>query len=252
MTFRRRCENERIGPESTSRSPWMYRLLLSALASTSMASETESCADDAQGFVCQEYATVAEGVTALPMGAFKGCTVLREVSLPSTLVEIGPSAFSGCTSLHAIALPDGVQRIGAYAFSQTRLKTLVLPRGLHSLNMYAFNEVRTLEMADLASTQLTAVAVGVFWGCTALRTVTLPERLESIRQAAFYTCTALQDIRLPEGLLTIEEHAFRDCTSLSSLTIPARLRFLGVNAFKGSSALFDEPAGVQRGETDDD
>ena len=40
--------------------------------------------------------TLNEGVTALPENAFKDCTAMETLTLPSTLKNIGKSAFSGC------------------------------------------------------------------------------------------------------------------------------------------------------------
>ncbi len=40
--------------------------------------------------------TLNEGVTALPENAFKNCTALETLTLPSTMKNIGNSAFSGC------------------------------------------------------------------------------------------------------------------------------------------------------------
>lgn len=59
---------------------------------------------------------VSEGVEILDDEVFVGCTRLRRVVLPSSLVEIGEFAFAGCTSLEEIELPAGIQTIYSHAF----------------------------------------------------------------------------------------------------------------------------------------
>ena len=49
--------------------------------------------------------------------AFKNCTALKEVILPSTLTSIGDEAFNGCTTLTSVTIPAGVTSIGRLAFS---------------------------------------------------------------------------------------------------------------------------------------
>ena len=76
-----------------------------------------------------------------------------------------------------------------------------------------------------------------FYGCTALKSVTLPSTLTTIsggiaNYGAFRGCTALESITLPENLTTIEAMAFRGCSSLKSITFPDSLTELGENAFR--------------------
>ena len=40
-----------------------------------------------------------EGITMVPEEIFLGCTGLREVRIPNTVMEIGANAFSECTNL---------------------------------------------------------------------------------------------------------------------------------------------------------
>ncbi len=49
--------------------------------------------------------------------AFKDCTSLEDISLPSTLTTIEEYAFSGCTSLTSVTLPSSLTELEDYAFS---------------------------------------------------------------------------------------------------------------------------------------
>ena len=55
-------------------------------------------------------------VTSIGYAAFRYCSGLTSVSLPSTVTFIGNDAFSNCTGLTTINIPDSVTFIGDDAF----------------------------------------------------------------------------------------------------------------------------------------
>ena len=55
-----------------------------------------------------KHLIVNEGVTGFCNAAFKNCTGLVDVSLPSTITEIADNAFFNCTSLKSIELKNAV------------------------------------------------------------------------------------------------------------------------------------------------
>ena len=64
-------------------------------------------------------------VISIGEGAFRGCTSLSGVSIPSTVTEIGDSAFNGCTSLTGVNIPSNVTEIGNRAFADcSKLETV--------------------------------------------------------------------------------------------------------------------------------
>mmetsp|Transcript_17732 Transcript_17732/g.32048 ORF Transcript_17732/g.32048 Transcript_17732/m.32048 type:complete len:248 (-) Transcript_17732:77-820(-) len=59
----------------------------------------------------------------------------------------------------------------------------------------------------------------VFWGCSQLKDVTLPEGLEEIGDGTFYDCVSLERINFPSSLIKIGGHAFAGCHSLTKVTL---------------------------------
>mmetsp|Transcript_17728 Transcript_17728/g.32040 ORF Transcript_17728/g.32040 Transcript_17728/m.32040 type:complete len:266 (-) Transcript_17728:82-879(-) len=59
----------------------------------------------------------------------------------------------------------------------------------------------------------------VFWGCSQLKDVTLPEGLEEIGEGAFATCESLKCINCPSAVIKIGMYAFAMCTSLTNVTL---------------------------------
>ena len=58
---------------------------------------------------------------------FAACKSLRNINLPSTLVEIGINAFYNCRSLEDIVFSEGLETIGGHAFNSCSLKSITLP-----------------------------------------------------------------------------------------------------------------------------
>ena len=105
--------------------------------------------------------------------AFRDCTGLTAVTIPTSVKTIKSYAFYNCTSIAQINLPASVTTIGAGAFEGcSSLASMVLPSGLSSVEPESF------------------------YDCTALRTVVLPGSVSSIGADAFSRCTSLINVYL--------------------------------------------------------
>lgn len=76
----------------------------------------------------------------------------------------------------------------------------------------------------------------MFYSCSSLEAVSLPEGLRSIGYSAFYKCESLKNIRLPSGLETIEARCFEH-SGLEEMVLPANTRKVGPHAFCGCNNL---------------
>lgn len=64
--------------------------------------------------------TIKEGTKSISPGAFRNCTSLRTVKLPSSIVEIGSEAFYGCSSLRSIDFNEELlvdEEMGCFGYS---------------------------------------------------------------------------------------------------------------------------------------
>ena len=105
--------------------------------------------------------------------------VLKEITFPASLREIGDSAFSGCfdQSLTSLIIPEGVERIGDLSFSgNSSLTGITLPNSLREIGGYAFSDA-----ANLTS-------------------VTFGNGLESIGNNCFYKDNKLTGVKLPSSI----------------------------------------------------
>ena len=59
-------------------------------------------------YPCAATVVISVGETSIPASGFRGCSVLRNISIPQSVTSIGERAFEGCSSLTAITIPVGV------------------------------------------------------------------------------------------------------------------------------------------------
>ena len=99
-------------------------------------------------------------------------------------------------------------------------------------------ECKSLVRVDLKGcTKLTQLGNNVFFGCSSLTSVTLPDGLTQLGNNVFFGCSSLTSVTLPDGLTLLGNNVFNGCSSLTSVTLPDGLKKLGWYTFQGCSSL---------------
>jgi len=118
---------------------------------------------------------------------------LTEITIPESVISIGPSAFYGCEGLTSITIPESVISIGVCAFfGCVNLKSVSIPK----------------------SSSLTFIGKNAFFYCKGLTSITIPESVTSIGNLAFSYCINLTTITIPESVTSIGDNAFGGCDAL--------------------------------------
>ena len=86
-------------------------------------------------------------------------------------------------------------------------------------------------------TGLTSIGNNAFSGCTALKSIVVPENVTSFGNNAFKNCRNLSAINVPENLTSIGNSCFSSCSLLESIVIPETVKSVGDNAFQRCSKL---------------
>jgi len=84
---------------------------------------------------------------------------------------------------------------------------------------------------------VTKIGKKAFWGIECIKTVTLPNTLQSIEYEAFGFCTALKTVNIPSSVKVIGQYAFRECKNITNIKIPESVTEIGIEAFSGCDAL---------------
>lgn len=134
--------------------------------------------------------TLPDTIVEIGPNAFKYCSNITEVKIPSTVNKIGRGAFNGCTSLVKVNIPSGVDRIYGNTFKN----------------------------------------------CTSLKYISLPESVREIDSGAFMFCSALEHVYIPGDLDNIYFDAFAGCLAL---TIHARKGSFGQEIAEINSINFE-------------
>ena len=140
--------------------------------------------------------TVMPGCTTIGNSAFRYCTKLTNVILPTGLTTIESYAFADCQGLTNIQLPETVTSLGSYAFYNCDYLTYIkLPSSITSIPSYCF------------------------YDCDRLENVDLPINLKTVGAYTFYHCDSLEFVEVPQSVKSIGTLAFGSTPSLDTLTV---------------------------------
>ena len=183
-------------------------------------------------------------VATIATGAFKDCKDLTEISIPKTVTKIGGHAFKGCENLRTVN----------YNANNCVSAADVKGKSVSS----AFEDCKSITTVNFGG-DVVIIPEYLFWGCTGLTEITIPENVQQIGGAAFIDCSAISKITINAikcirmssdnnrpafvgapittvefGPLatTIPDYAFYGCKTLTSVTIPENITAIG-GAFCG-------------------
>ena len=104
--------------------------------------------------------------------AFRYCSVLTSLTLPSSITEIGDGAFYGCSGLTSLNLPAGITKIGNRAFEGcTGLTSINLPAGITYIDGGAFSDCSGLTSIYIYAEKVPGIGSDAFKGCDAKKCI---------------------------------------------------------------------------------
>lgn len=130
-----------------------------------------------------------------------------EVQVPYG-VKMITDAFADQYFIESVTIPESVLQIGPNAFRDAiSLKSVSLPPYLTTIGGNAFNGCRRLETIDLPAS-IKTLASSAFANCDALTGLTIPPLVTSIPGGMLQNCIALTDVIIPESVTKIDKNAF--------------------------------------------
>ena len=179
-----------------------------------------------------QTATITGNITEIKEYMFNGCENLSSLTLPTTVTSIGKSAFSGCADLN-YTFSSNITSYGNYALQGVPLTTVTIsPNVTYGEGVFA--QSNSIEHV-IVENGVTSIPDSMFWDCTNLISVELPDTVTSIGEKAFYN-SGLTSIVLPQNLKTIGNYAFSG-SKLATLTLNNKLESIGVEAFSNIRTL---------------
>ena len=197
--------------------------------------------------------------------AFKAENSIKSVTIPATYEYIGEYAFYDCDSLTTVNLSSSISKIGKGAFESCDvLSNIKLPASLKNIDEYTFRDCKALVSLDLSS--VVSIQKGAFLNCSALKTLTVSDKIEYATKEAFYGCDSLEYTKAdgllylgnsknetvllvsPEDLNVIEctvsdttkviaDAAFNNCDSLITIILSDSVKVINGTSFVGCTEL---------------
>ena len=210
------------------------------------------------------YDGATYSVTSIGEFAFKDCTGLTSVTIPTSVTSIGEEAFRGCTGLTSVTIPNSVTEIGYSAFGGTPWYNNQ-PDGVVYIGKVAYEFKGEMASGTAINIKEGTVSISgyAFYGCTGLTSITIPNSVTEIGWSAFEGCTALTSVTFNatncKSPGRTYEAWFQDCpltslvigndvksipaclayyqTRLTTVTIPNSVISIGWYAFVGCTGL---------------
>ena len=138
---------------------------------------------------------------------FADCKVLDEIVLPSSVEKLGTGVFKNAKALHHVILPDKLTLIPDESFSGcTALTEFRMPKACEHIGALAFHQCSSLEDPHFRTDTKTLTAIGksAFEG-SGMRSLTIPEGVQTIGVNAFASMNKLEKIHFPSTFTEIPE-----------------------------------------------
>ena len=177
--------------------------------------------------------TFAGGTEPMTIGkeAFRGCSMLTEITLPDNVTTLGSDVFYKCSGMQTLNLGKNVSNFdGGMILDCASLKNIYVTEGteyLFSDNGVLYNADKTMLISYPMSHEGTSYTlfdtvqvVGAYAFCenTYIQEVVLPNGLQQIKQYAFEYCTNLKKVQIPNTVTVIDLNAFYECSALTQLS----------------------------------
>ena len=195
---------------------------------------------------------LSENLSSIGIAAFSGCKRLEKITIPENVSSIGNHAFNGCLALSDITIPENVTKIGEAAFFRcSKVENIYYNaiaaedvKYIYGANVFAGSSIFDGVGKDVKETNLiigqkvTKIPAGLFFSDNNIINVVFEEGsvCRGIGACAFYN-SYIKSINLPEGLQSIGNLAFSGCSKLEKIIVPESVTDIVTSAFFGCNKL---------------
>ena len=121
--------------------------------------------------------------------------------------------------------------------ARQEIKTLTGIGYFSNLEILNCKECHELTTVDLSNNLKVRIGDEMFYTCSKLSKIVLPNNILEIGESAFYGCSSLKNIDIPDKVTEIGYSAFYGCSSLKNIDIPDKVTEIGDSAFRRCSSL---------------
>lgn len=205
--------------------------------------------------------SIGSAVTGIPDNLFKGCSVVREITIPakvtyigkeafsgcfslykvsfasgSTLTSIGNNAFYDCTSLNTMSLPGSLIEIGDYAFYNANLSSVTIPKKVTTVGTYAYANNTSLRTLDVG-VAVTFIGEKAFNNAPLSSRITYRPTSSNVVHNNVFQGKRTSAISITGGVVEMPDGLFKNCSMVKEVVVPSSLLRIGNNTFEGCTSL---------------
>lgn len=176
--------------------------------------------------------------------AFQYCGI-TEISLPEGLLKIGDGAFYNCSKLVNMSIPSSIKELGGTMFDNCS----ALGYNYYDNALYLGNDsnphVILVKGSDSSITSCTIhqntkiIYSNAFKNFDKINSITIPDGVISVGDYSFNYCTSLHNLVIPESVTYIGNYSFYQCWGLRHLVILTNSAPIGLKAFEGCVDLYE-------------
>ncbi len=179
-----------------------------------------------------------QSITSINERAFVNCSMLREIEIPDNAMSIGNEAFSGCSRLGNVAISNSskLESVGYQAFAFCGINEFSIPATLTSLGRRVFYGSTALRSVTVASGNPNYLIKNsalydisgtnlIYYPAALAGEYTVDVATTQISEVAFAYSRSI-NVVLNDGLLNVEDEGFA-YSKIKSISIPASVIKLG-------------------------
>ena len=186
-------------------------------------SKVEICGGSISDYALQNISTIdeliiGEGVTSIGNFSFENLSLINELVVPETVESIGNGAFKGCNAIKNITLPFVGQSESATEYNAVFGYIFGYSNPYSSTVSYTDYNYKT---SDSTSKYTTQYPVGSTTGRVIVYYYEIPESIENVTitkqvnipSCAFQNCDLIKTITIPDTVESVGSHAFYECSA---------------------------------------
>jgi len=167
-------------------------------------------------------------------------STLDNINIPNqlggyTVESIGDEAFKGCTNLKNATIPTSITSIGVNAFYNTAIWNDT-DTGLVCLGNWVVGYKGGTDNLIVLPSDICGISDATFKGAS-ISSILLNDSISYIGKEAFINCYSLAEIVIPKNVISIGTRAFKDCLLLKSILLCGEYPpTIGENVFDNEAA----------------